>query len=133
MKGFRKCFILDIREGFEYASEQLSRKKPLCLTNLKKSKDFVQRLQRIKKEQRFCSSDTKMVAVKWEKFIRNKNRLLPSGKNQWECSISDSKIIDIFPVCAIETLWQKNIKFNAKNQPVRDRRQILLLILTEIK
>ena len=133
MKGFRKCFILDIREGFEYASEQLSRKKPLCLTNLKKSKDFVQRLQRIKKEQRFCSSDTKMVAVKWEKFIRNKNRLLPSGKNQWECSISDSKIIDIFPVCAIETLWQKNIKFNAENQPVRDRRQILLLILSEIK
>ena len=133
MKGFRKCFILDIREGFEYASEQLSRKKPLCLTNLKKSKDFVQRLQRIKKEQRFCSSDTKMVAVKWEKFIRNKNRLLPSGKNQWECSKRDSKIIDIFPVCAIETLWQKNIKFNAKNQPVRDRRQILLLILSEIK
>ena len=74
-----------------------------------------------------------MVADKREKFIRNKNRLLPSGKNQWECSISDSKIIDIFPVCAIETLWQKNIKFDAKNQPVRDRRQILLLTLSEIK
>ena len=66
-------------------------------------------------------------------MIRSKNRLLPSGKNQWECSISDSKIIDIFPVCAIETLWQKKTKFNSKSQAVRDCCQISLLTLREIK